>query len=233
MRRIWMAMAFAPLVAFAADLEGRWTGRLRIPGADFPMVLDLAPDRGGAWSGSLTVPGLDIQGTPLSHLEVNGNAVSFDTADVLAGRAPGETATFAARLANGTLAGEMRQVGGAAPFTLRRIAAAQVDRAMGSTPVSAGTEGRWVGRYELGGYPRNVTVDIANQGAQTPRVDFVIVGKATTKLPIDLVSEREGVLRIESKAYAITFEGRIRGDEIAGTFEQAIFEVPLVLRRGS
>jgi hypothetical protein len=127
----------------------------------------------------------------------------------------------------------MKQVAGAAPFELRRTASAQVDAARQSTPVSAAIEGRWVGRYELGGYPRNVTVEIANQGAQMPKVDFVIVGRATTKLPIDLVSEREGVQRIESKAYAITFEGRIRAGEIVGTFEQAIFEVPLTLRRPS
>ena len=59
------------------------------------------------------------------------------------------------------------------------------------------------------------------------------VGKATTKLPIDFVSEEEGLLRIECHPYRINFEGRIHKGEgrIAGTFAQGAIEVPLVLRR--
>jgi hypothetical protein len=57
------------------------------------------------------------------------------------------------------------------------------------------------------------------------------VGKLTTKLPIDFVTEEEGVLRIESHPYGITLEGRVAKDRIEGTLEQGPVEVPITLRR--
>ena len=56
---------------------------------------------------------------------------------------------------------------------------------------------------------------------------------SVVKVPIDFVSEEEGLLRLESHAYRINFEGRIHEQEgrIAGTFAQGSMEVPLVLRR--
>lgn len=197
------------------------------------MVVDLARDASGAWTGSLTLPGLNVKGAPLTNIETKVDEVRFDSPEALAGRPP-EPARFTARTdGSGVLVGELRQAGNVAPFVLRRAGPAQVEGAKRSTAVPRGVEGRWVGRYELGGYPRSVTVDIANDGGAMPNVDFVIVGKATTKLPIDFVAEREGTLRIESAPYGITFEGRIRDGRIDGTFEQGPFELPLTLRRPS
>jgi hypothetical protein len=129
------------------------------------------------------------------------------------------------------MTGTFAQAGNRAPLRLERTGPAQVEAAPRPTPVSRAAEGRWEGRYDMGGYPRNVTVEIANQGAAMPRVDFVVVGKATTRLPIDFVAEEEGVVRIESRAYRIAFQGRVHDDRIEGILEQGPLEIPLVLRR--
>jgi hypothetical protein len=131
------------------------------------------------------------------------------------------------------MAGEMKQGGNVAPFTLKRVGQAQVELAPKSTAVARETEGRWIGEYVFAGYPRHVTVDIANHGASAATVEFVVVGRATTKLPIDFVAEEDGLLRIESRAYRITYEGRVLKDErrIDGTFMQGSIEIPLILRR--
>ncbi len=58
----------------------------------------------------------------------------------------------------------------------------------------------------------------------------MVVGKKTSNLPVDLVTQEGDFLTIDSHA-AITYEGRFRKDEIKGTFTQAGIELPLVLRR--
>ena len=212
--------------------EGRWTGRAHLPGRDVKLVVDLAQDASGAWIGSIVIPGFDVAGAPLQHVSVAADAVSFDVGDALS-RPPDSPASFTAKVdAKGLLSGEMKQGGNAAPFQLARTGAAQVQMPRRSTAIAKALEGRWIGEYELGGYTRHVTVDIANANAAPPSIDFVVVGKQATKLPIDFVAEEEGLLRIECNAYRLSFEGRLRGDRIEGTFEQTGFlEVPLILRR--
>jgi hypothetical protein len=217
----------------AGEIAGRWTGHVQIPARVMPLVVDLAKDASGAWTGSVTIPGFHVKGAPLGNIQVEGPGVAFDAVNAL-GAPPDGTATFDARLdASGAMAGEMRQGGNAAPFSLQRTGEAQVELPPRSTAVARALEGRWTGEYEMGGYPRRVTVDFTNHAGSAATADLVIVGKATTKVPIDFVSEEEGRLRLESHAYRITYEGRIHQAEarIAGTIALGPLEVPLVLRR--
>jgi hypothetical protein len=223
----------ATLPCAAAELAGRWSGTAKIPGRDVPLVVDIAKDNSGAWIGSMIVPGFDVKGAPLGNIKVTGDEIAFDAGDAL-GAEPYGPAKFSARAdAPGAMSGELIQGGNKAPFELKRVGAAQVEFASRSTAVSRETEGRWIGEYEIGGYPRHVTVDIANREGKPASVEFVVVGKATTKLPIDFVSEEEGLIRIQCSAYRITFEGRLGADrqKIVGTFENGPFELPLTLRR--
>ncbi|HTS85998.1 MAG TPA: hypothetical protein VMG61_12895 [Usitatibacter sp.] len=233
MRRIVMLFvaAAATLPSAAADPTGRWSGAAQVPGREVRLVVDLARDGEGAWTGSLIIPGFDVKGAPLGNIRVEGDKLSFDAGDAL-GAAP-DNATFTATIDGPSMRGELRQAGNAAPFALTRTGAAQVDPARRSTAVARETEGRWIGEYEMNGYPRHVTVDIANHAGAPASVDFVVVGKATTKVPVDFVSEAEGMLRLESSAYRITFEGRVDPAQgrIVGTFENGPFELPLTLRR--
>ena len=232
MRRfVLLGLGLAALGADAGGIEGRWRGTADIPGRTLPVVVDLARDASGAWAGSLTISGIDVKGAPLHNLQVSGDEVRFDAGDAL-GPAPYGPATFAARLgSDGRLQGEMKQAGNAAPLALARAGDAQVEYAPKSGPVAATTEGRWVGEFELGGYPRKITIDIANRGKEAAQVDFVVVGKQTTKIPVDFVAEEDGVLRIASQVYRIVFEGRVGAGRIDGSIDVGPQEIPLRLRR--
>src|SRR5690349_6011688 len=171
MRRIaLLGMAFAACAAGAAGPEGRWTGTAAVPDRALPLVIDIARESSGAWTGSIILPGLDVKGAPLQNIAVQGDEVRFDVGDAL-GAAPFGPATFVARVgADGRIRGEMKQAGNVAPIALARTGEAQVERAPRSGPVAATTEGRWVGEFELGGYPRKVTIDIANRGGAPAEV---------------------------------------------------------------
>lgn len=221
--------------AAAMTVEGRWEGPLQIPGRELRLVVDLAQDRAGAWSGSLIMPGLGIKGAPLSNLVVTDSEVSFDLGSLL--RSPGYgPATFKAHLsAVDGMSGQMSQGGNVAPFFLKRIGSPQVELPARSTAIAREIEDRWIGDYELGGYPRHVTIELENHADAGATAHFVIVGKRTYDLPVSLVTEEGNFLRIESQASHVAFEGRWFKDngEIKGIVEVDNVERPLVLRRAA
>jgi hypothetical protein len=215
--------------------EGRWAGSVAIPGRDLQLVVDLAQDSTGVWIGSIIMPGLGIKGAAASNVLASDTGFAFDVDRPLrtAADAP---AKFKAQLtADGRLRGEMSQGGNVAAFDLERIGAAQVEVPQRSTSVSRAVEDQWLGEFELGGYPRHVTITFANQAGAAATARFIIVGKQTTDVPIDLVVEVGDLLRIESQANHVAFEGRFssKSDEIKGTVELGTLEVPMVLRRSA
>ncbi len=214
--------------------EGRWEGPVDIPGRDLRLVVDLTRDKAGAWTGSIIVPGLGIKGEPLLHLVVTDADVAFDVGSSLA-TAAGPAAFKASVTATGDMAGEMKQGGNEAKFELRRVGAAQVEQSQQSTRVARDIEDQWTGDIELNGYPRHITITLENHGDAAATATFVVVGKQTTNVPIDLVVEEGNFLRVESQANRVAFEGRFAKEkgEITGTFEMGSIELPLVLRRVS
>jgi len=211
---------------------GRWEGQSQIPGRSLPLVVDLAQDGASAWVGSIIIPGLGIKGAPLSNVVVTGSSLAFDLANAL-GAAPYGPATFKATLAGDRMTGEMRQAGNAATFALTRVGAPQVEAPPRSTPVARALEAQWSGEFELGGYPRHVTITLENHASAGATATFVIVGKRTNDLPVDLVIQEGDTLWVESRANRVTFEGRVfaQSGEIKGTIELGSIVVPVVLRR--
>jgi hypothetical protein len=218
----------------AAELpEGRWEGVIRIPGSEQPVVVDLAQAGSGGWTGSIILPGLGIKGAPLSNIVVTDADVGFDMGGALSDATAGPARFSARRAAADGMTGELRQAGNVAKFSLARIGPAQVELPPRSTPVGGDIASQWSGEFELGGYPRRLTITLENHANAGATATFVIVGKRTTDLPVDLVIQQGDILRLESQANRVTFEGRVfaQSGEIRGTIELGPIEVPVVLRR--
>ncbi|MGZ5019868.1 MAG: hypothetical protein ACXWAV_05535 [Chthoniobacterales bacterium] len=209
---------------------GRWEGSAQIPGREMKLIVDLARD-GGAWSGSIIIPGFGLKGAPLKDVTLNGSDLSFAIGGALGG--PNiEPPKFTARLdASGKLSGEMLQAGNKAPFKLEKVGPAQVEPTPHSTSIAKDFEGEWKGEYELLGYPRKVTLKLSNRGAEGASADFLIVGKKENHLPVDLVTQEGNFLTINSHATGLSYEGRLKNDQIEGTLMQGPLEIALTLKR--
>ena len=236
-RTILILLVCFPALASGATIppEGRWEGSVQIPGRELQLVVDLAQDSTGAWKGSVIVAGLGIKGESLANLVLTGTGLAFDVGSSL-GSATYGPARFKASLPSANvMTGEMSQGGNVAKFALERVAPAQVESSQRSTRIARDIEDQWTGDFELGGYPRHVTITLENHADAAATATFVVVGKQTTDLPVDLVVEDGNFLRIESKANHVAFEGRIvrESGEIRGIVEMGSFELPLVLRRVS
>lgn len=238
MRRTIIALLLtAPALAYGAApaLEGRWEGRIGIPGGGTPVVLDLAAGPGGGWTGSVILPGLGIKGAPVANIVAGTGEVTFDLGSALSIPSQGPARFQAHLAADGRMAGEMIQGGNTAAVSLERVGPAQVDPAPRSSAVARALEDRWVGEFELGGYPRHVTITLENHANAAATATFVVVGKQTTNLPVDLVTEEGQFLRLESQAMRVSFEGRFvaEADELRGTVALLGLELPLVLHRAA
>jgi len=219
--------------------QGRWEGEARIPGAPLPLVLDLAPDATGAWRGSIILPGLGVKGAPLAGVNVGADGtLQADMAAAFSGPPPATPPLLALRmLPDGRLQGELRQGGHAADVSLQRSGDAQVDAPPASTPLPPALAGIWRGRYELGGYPRDVTLTLAPPLAQAlpgaPVGQLLIVGKRRTELAIDRVVAGSRFITLEASSAGLRLEGQ--WDASAGRFTgqviQGPYEAPVMLQR--
>ena len=233
LRNALLGLALVPALGVAATLDGRWQGVVDIPGRPLALVVDVAQDGDGRWIGSVIVPALGAKGAPLANVTSDAGGVAFDLGRLLASPAYGP-AKFAARLqADGAMAGEMRQAGNVAPFTLTRTGPAQIEPPVRSTPVAADVAHAWRGDFELTGYSRHVTLTFENHGDGGATATLVVVGKVATTVPIDLVVQEGANVRIESQTMGVAFEGRLDDAhaELTGTIEVGPIESPLVLRR--
>jgi hypothetical protein len=235
--KLSLPLFLVPLIAGAAGSapEGRWQGTVDIPGRPVGMTLDLAASPAGQWQGSVTMPSLGLAGVALKDVVVSEGRVTFALTGALDSERFG-TARVEAALANAAaLNGTFAHAGHSAPFSLQRIGAAQVQLTLRSTPVRAALEGEWVGRYELGGYPRDVTLVSTNAPGNAATATFVIVGKQENVLPVDLVVEDGEFVRVESPSYGVVYEARIgaAASELAGTVTLGSTAVSLVMRRAS
>lgn len=229
--RLILVMLFASAFVARGDelATGRWEGSVQIPERELKLIVDLDLNNAGAWIGSIIIPGLAVKGVALTDIAVKNSGASFV---MKSGGAQGLVAIFKARLnPDSTMAGDFLQAGNIAPFTLRKIGPAQVEMAPRSTAIAKELEGEWKGEYELLGYPRKVTVKLNNRGADEATAEFVVVGRKTNNLPVDLITQEGEMLTIDSHETGISYEGRFRKGEIDGTLLQGPLEIPLVLRR--
>ena len=234
LRLISIVFLYSALVCEAAEsVAGRWEGSIQIPGSEFPLIVDLDRAAGKDWAGSIIIPGLGVKGAPLADLLVGDSGISFTIKAALASERTGQ-AKFRGRLTSaGQLTGSFLQAGNTAPCVLQKSGPPQVELPRKNTAVNQELEGQWTGDYEMDGYPRHVTLTLANQKRDGASAQLVIVGKKTNNVPVELVTEESGFLTIKSSEFGITYEGRFRKEagEINGTFTLGAFELPLVLRR--
>jgi hypothetical protein len=225
---LWACGAIA-----APDASGRWVGSVAIPGNPLRLVIDLERDARGQWQGSAVLPDRGVKGAPLSGLAVAGCDLRFGLAAAFTGGGGAQPEVALACQPDGSLAGSFALAGNSATVSLRRSGAAQVDRVTPNSIISAALAGRWTGRYELGGYAREVTLTLANRPDTGGGGQLVVVGKRTTTLEMDRVIEGREFVTLGASAVDFRIEGRFAAAEgtIAGSVRLGGFDAPIVLHR--
>jgi hypothetical protein len=230
----WLLLA-ATIARSAPDPSGRWEGVAEIPGAPMRVIVDIARDSQRKWVGSVILPALGVKGAALNDLAVTDADVRFGITSAFSIPLEPAPDVHLTRRTDGALAGELHEGGHAARLILKRTGPPQVDMAPPSTAISAALEGTWIGRYELGGYARDVTLTLANDPLGAASGEIVVVGKRTTTLPVDHVVQGAEFITLQSNEAGFRIEGRwaTADGTIQGQMMQGPFEAALVLRRAA
>ena len=100
--------------------------------------------------------------------------------------------------------------------------------AVASTPTAPSApalEGAWMGTLHLGGGALRIVVKIRRQGSGwTATLDSV--DQHARDIPIDTVAFDGAVLTLRSSRLSASFEARLVGDTLSGTFRQRGLELP-------
>jgi hypothetical protein len=224
-----LVFAFTLICRAGDKATGRWEGVVHVPDRGLTLVVDLEQSEGGSWRGSVIIPSLNIKGAPLTDISAQGAQVSF-AIQAMSGPTI-ESPRVKARLSDGKLTGEFLQGGNTAPFVLEKIGPPQVEPQPRSTTIAKEFEGEWKGEYELLGYPRKVTLKLQSHGSEPATAELVIVGRKVNNVPVDRITQQGDFITMESAAFGMTYEGRIKNNEIQGQLLQGPIEIALVLRR--
>ena len=225
-------LASMPMVRGGQSVAGRWEGSIKIPEHEQKLVVDLAQDKSGGWSGSITMPGLDVKGAALTDITLKDSELSFAIKSALGAQRSGPV-TFKARLkSDDMLSGDFTMGGNVAAFTLTKAGDAQVELPPRSTEIAKELEGEWKGDFPLFDYTVHATLKLTDH-PEGATAEFIVIGKRTTNLPVDLVTQEGELLTIDSHETGMSYEGRWqkKSGEIKGIFFRGPVEIPLVLTR--
>jgi uncharacterized protein len=101
-----------------------------------------------------------------------------------------------------------------------------------TAPSAPALEGAWMGKLHLPGGELRLVVKIRRQGTGwTATVDSI--DQHARDIPIDTVAFDGTALTLRSSRLKASFEARLVGDTLSGTFRQRGLELPLVLARTS
>lgn len=226
--RCTFLFAAAVLAQAAPPAAGRWDGTLHLPGSEFSLVVDLAQDAKGQWVGSAILPNLGVKGAPLSDISVSDSAVLFALKGVL-----GDVKLKGTLTTDGAFNGTFEQGGNTAPFTLHKAGPPQVEPPRQSTPVAKELEGDWEGDMLAIDHNVHVRLSLSNQADGKATGKLFLKGRRDVNLDVAMVTQESDLLTLEVPAASLIYDGRFRGGEISGLWQQGPFEFPLALHRAA
>ena len=221
---IWALAAGSALAQTPA--AGHWEGAIAVPGQELKVIIDLKADA-GKWQGTIEIPAQKLKGFPLEKIAATGDTISFVMPNV-----PGEPSFKGTVAKDGkTMAGDFSQGGGTVPFSLTRTGDARFEAAPRSTAITADLLGAWAGTIEIQGTPLRLTVTFTKAADGTGTGTLVSVDQNNASIPVTAVIQNGAAVKFFAPSIGGTFEGTLKGDELAGTWTQGPGSLPLVFKR--
>jgi hypothetical protein len=223
-----MAAILAPF-AFAQSTPGaagHWEGMISPPGQELRIQVDLTKDDKQGWTGTINIPEQNLNGFPLSDVNVKADAAGFAMRGI-----PGDP-VFKGKLGQDgrSIAGEFTQGGNSMPFKLSRTGEARLAK---STGVGKEFEGDWEGTLDANGTKLRLIVKLANQPGGAATGTMTTVDQGGAEIPITTITQKGTNLRLELPKIGGNYTGDINkeGTQITGEWTQGPGKLPLTLKR--
>jgi len=218
-----ITVLFFSALCAAQDISGDWQGTLSNRGAELRLVLHIKKMPDGSLKATLDSVDQGANGIPVSSISLNNAKLSLEVGAV--------HGTY-----EGTVNKDATQIDGtwtqsqSLPLIFKR-ATVPIKTEHKAAPPSD-IDGTWMGTLETGAVKLRVVFHITNtEDGLTATLDSPDQGMKG--MPTTSVTRTDANLKIEAKAIAGVFEGKISKDlsTIEGTWTQGGGTLPLVLKR--
>lgn len=211
------------------DVSGHWDGVIQAAQMDVAISVDLLRDANGAMTGTFDSAARQVRAFPLSNITASGTSVAFEIKANGGGTFRG-TLTPDGKSMIGTfsmvgLDAQLMEI----PFQLTRTRDAVIEAAPTSPAIAKNLEGKWTGTIVVEETEKPIELHLSNHA------DGTSIGVLKTndgvEVPVWRIVQTESGLRLEVKMVGGSWEGKLDGGALAGTWTQAAFTAPLNFRR--
>ena len=223
---LWASLGPAAAPQSAPAPTGHWEGAFQAPGQEIPIQIDLGALPDGKWQGTISIPVQNVKGLPLAGVTVQGSEVSF------AMKGPPGDPRFKGTVSKDgkSITGEFTQGPGTIPFTLAWKGEPKFEPLPKSTPITKELEGEWQGTLDVEVAQLRLALKLANAKGIGSGI-LVSIDQGGVEIPIDAIVQTGSKVTLIVRSVAGTFEGELKGGELAGTWTQGAPR-PLVFKRG-
>lgn len=208
---------------YAQDVVGDWMGTIKTPATDLRIALHINKGENGGLKATLDSVDQGANGLIATSVKLENSQLSFDI-DIVQGRYEGKVSPDGK-----SISGNWSQ-GQSMPLEFTR----------GTFPLKAAMkpgkpsdiDGAWSGTLDLGVARLRIVFHIVNT-EQGLNATLDSPDQNATGIPVTSVARQGSSLKIEMKALAAMFEGKIADDRssIDGTFTQGPNSTNLALKR--
>jgi pimeloyl-ACP methyl ester carboxylesterase len=193
-------------------LEGVWEGTLNVGGGSLRVIVRIKR-AGSGWAATADSPDQGASGIPVDSVALTGDMLRLELI--------GLHARYDARLAGDELAGTFTQYGRATPLDLKKRTAATT---------AATLDGAWWGTIHFGGVSLRFVLKIKPApGGWAATADSP--DQNVADIPVDSVTFEGGKLKLAVSKVNASYEARLEGDMLVGTFTQNGVALPLELQK--
>jgi len=204
--------------------SGHWVGSIEA-GQSIGIEVDLGR-QGDGWRGTISIPIQGTKGLPVSDLVVKNTSVEFAIKP-----APGDPRVKGELSQDGkTITGTFSQGGASLPITLAWKGEAQFEAVQKNKAVSKALLGTWEGTLDVQGKSLRLVLALAN-GADGATGKLVSLDQNNFEMPVTTIVEEGSRLKLAVPMVSGSFDGEVKGSEIAGTWTQGALSLPLVFKR--
>lgn len=211
------------------DVSGHWDGVIQAAQMDVAIAVDLSRDATGAMTGTFDSAARQVRAFPLSNITASGTSVAFEI------KANGG-GTFRGTLTpdGKSMSGTFSMVGLDAqsmeiPFQLTRTRDAVIEAAPTSPSLAKSLEGKWTGTIVVEEKENQIVLRLTNHADGTS--SGLLTTNDGVEVPVWRIVQTESGIRLEVRMVGGSWEGKVEGDALAGTWTQGAFTAPLIFRR--
>lgn len=195
----------------AATVEGVWEGTLEAGGHRLRVVVRIKR-AGSGWVATADSPDQGAAGIPVDFVTLVDGLLKLDLVSL--------HARYEARLAGDTLSGIFTQFGRALPLDLTRR----------TTTAATTLDGAWMGTLHAGGASLRLVLKIKPApGGWAATADSI--DQHVADIPVDSVTFDGDKLKLVVSTINGSYEARLAGDQLIGTFTQYGVSLPLDLAK--